>query len=101
VLDYCLLSLEKMALGGIFDWVHGGITRYSTDRFWKVPHFEKMLYDNGQIMGVFAKAFRASAKGTFLTAAEAVADFLEAEMKLSNGLYRERIRCRFRYPRSG
>ncbi|MEL0108489.1 MAG: thioredoxin domain-containing protein [Cryomorphaceae bacterium] len=87
VLDYCLLSLEKMALGGIFDWVHGGITRYSTDRFWKVPHFEKMLYDNGQIMGVFAKAFRASAKGTFLTAAEAVANFLEAEMKLSNGLF--------------
>ena len=46
-----------------------------------------MLYDNGQIMGVFAKAFRASAKGTFLTAAEAVANFLEAEMKLLNGLF--------------
>ncbi|HCP41529.1 MAG TPA: hypothetical protein DIT65_07020 [Cryomorphaceae bacterium] len=87
VLDYCLLSLEKMALGGIFDWLHGGITRYSTDRFWKVPHFEKMLYDNGQIMGVFAKAFRASTKTIFYTAATSVAQFLESEMKLSNGLY--------------
>lgn len=87
VLDYTLLSLEKMALGGIYDWLHGGITRYSTDRYWKVPHFEKMLYDNAQMMGLFAQAFRCSQKPIFLKTAQSIAGFLEDQMKLDNGLY--------------
>lgn len=87
VIDYALLSLEKMALGGIFDWLHGGITRYSTDRFWKVPHFEKMLYDNAQMMGLFSRAFRYSNNPLFLETARSISKFLEGEMKLDSGLF--------------
>jgi len=50
-------TLSKMAAGGIRDHIGGGFHRYSTDRFWRVPHFEKMLYDNGQLASVYAKAF--------------------------------------------
>ena len=87
VIDYVLLSLEKMALGGIYDWLHGGITRYSTDRFWKVPHFEKMLYDNAQMMGLYARAFRYSQNPLFIQTARSISGFLEREMKLSSGLF--------------
>ena len=47
-----------MALGGMFDHLGGGFTRYATDSEWKIPHFEKMLYDNAQLMGIYAKAYR-------------------------------------------
>jgi uncharacterized protein len=47
-------TLERMVLGGIFDHLAGGWTRYSTDERWKVPHFEKMLYDNGQLLSIYA-----------------------------------------------
>jgi len=50
-----LTTLDRMALGGLFDHIAGGWTRYSTDEEWKVPHFEKMLYDNGQLLSVYAK----------------------------------------------
>lgn len=86
-IDYALLSLEKMALGGIYDWLHGGITRYSTDRFWKVPHFEKMLYDNAQMMGLYARAYRYSHNPLFLETAQGISTFLKEEMMLSNGLF--------------
>lgn len=86
-LDYTLLSLEKMALGGIFDPVHGGFTRYSTDRFWKVPHFEKMLYDNAQLIGLYARAYRTSKNPVFKETALEIARFLEHEMLLPSGLY--------------
>jgi len=52
------VTLEKMALGGIYDHLGGGFARYSTERTWTVPHFEKMLYDNGQLLEVYARAFR-------------------------------------------
>jgi len=51
-------TLEKMAQGGIYDQVGGGFARYSTDAYWKVPHFEKMLYDNGQLLSLYARAYR-------------------------------------------
>jgi hypothetical protein len=87
VIDYALLSLEKMALGGIYDWLHGGITRYSTDRFWKVPHFEKMLYDNAQMMGLYARAYRYSQNPLFLETAQGISKFIDEEMMLSIGLF--------------
>ncbi len=52
------LSLKKISYGGIFDHLEGGFCRYSTDRYWKVPHFEKMLYDNAQLISVYCKALR-------------------------------------------
>lgn len=58
VTEHAHFSLTKMALGGIYDQLGGGFSRYSTDRYWKVPHFEKMLYDNGQILSAFSKAYQ-------------------------------------------
>ncbi len=51
-------TLTKMALGGIYDHAGGGFARYTTDSFWRVPHFEKMLYDNGQLASVYAHAYQ-------------------------------------------
>ena len=50
------LTLDQMALGGIYDQLGGGFHRYSTERTWTVPHFEKMLYDNAQLVEVYARA---------------------------------------------
>lgn len=55
----CDLTLEKMALGGIYDQLGGGFARYSVDAYWKVPHFEKMLYDNGQLVSLYCEAWHA------------------------------------------
>lgn len=52
------LTLKKMAFGGIYDQIGGGFARYSVDGIWKVPHFEKMLYDNSQLLSLYAEAYR-------------------------------------------
>ena len=86
-LSFVHTTLQKMALGGIYDFVHGGFTRYATDRFWKVPHFEKMLYDNAQLIGLYAKAYRNNSSPLYAqTIADTVA-WLQKEMQLDNGLY--------------
>src|SRR5207342_2267533 len=51
-------TLDEMATGGIYDQIGGGFHRYSTERTWTVPHFEKMLYDNAQLVEVYSKAYR-------------------------------------------
>ncbi|MAZ96155.1 MAG: hypothetical protein CMP53_01380 [Flavobacteriales bacterium] len=90
-LEHTLLSLQKMALGGMYDWIHGGMTRYSTDRYWKVPHFEKMLYDNAQLLGLYARASRATKNKVFLDTAISIGDFLKNEMLLDCGLFASAI----------
>src|SRR6218665_2585989 len=55
---YYSLTLHKMAWGGIYDQLGGGFSRYAVDMLWKVPHFEKMLYDNGQLLNTYAMAYR-------------------------------------------
>ena len=90
-LEHTILSLQKMALGGIYDSIHGGMTRYSTDRFWKVPHFEKMLYDNAQLLGLYARASRATKNKLFLDTAHSIGKFLENEMLLDCGLFASAI----------
>lgn len=57
-LDQVELTLEKMAYGGIYDQIGGGFARYSTDELWKVPHFEKMLYDNAQLVSLYSQAYQ-------------------------------------------
>ena len=76
-----------MALGGIYDFVHGGFTRYATDRFWKVPHFEKMLYDNAQLIGLYAKAYRNDHQDLYAQTISQTVSWLQREMKLDSGLY--------------
>lgn len=57
LLNHVNLTLTKMAYGGIYDQLHGGFARYSTDMIWKVPHFEKMLYDNSQLVSLYCEAY--------------------------------------------
>jgi uncharacterized protein YyaL (SSP411 family) len=84
---YVFLTLERMSYGGLFDVLHGGFTRYSTDRFWKVPHFEKMLYDNAQLLQTFARAHRTKPSSHFKEVIENTLRFLNAQMKLDCGLF--------------
>jgi len=80
-------TLEKMALGGIFDHVGGGFFRYSVDDQWMIPHFEKMLYDNALLIGLYSKAWKTGARPLFRDAALLSADWLMREMQSGEGGY--------------
>ena len=79
-LDFLRLTLEKMAWGGIYDTLAGGFARYSTDEYWKVPHFEKMLYDNGQLLSLYAHGYKISPVPLYLNVVEQTVDFIEKQM---------------------
>ena len=79
------LSLARMAEGGLFDHVGGGFYRYSVDRYWQIPHFEKMLYDNGPLLAIYAQASIATGEKLFADAANATADWMLADMRDDNG----------------
>ncbi len=80
-------TLDKMLLGGVYDHAAGGFFRYSTDKYWKVPHFEKMLYDNAQLIGLYAKAYKAFKDPAYENLVMETANFLKREMKHSDGAY--------------
>ena len=82
-----LLTLERMALGGIHDHLGGGFARYSVDERWLVPHFEKMLYDNAQLLELFALAAAESGRMLFRSAAEGIVTWLEREMITAEGAF--------------
>ncbi|MGI9249003.1 MAG: thioredoxin domain-containing protein [Woeseiaceae bacterium] len=79
------LTLTRMAEGGLFDHVGGGFCRYSVDRYWQIPHFEKMLYDNGPLLALYAQAALATGDAQFADAANATADWMLADMQADNG----------------
>ncbi len=87
LLNHVELTLDKMAQGGIYDQVGGGFTRYSTDKFWKVPHFEKMLYDNAQLLTLYAEAYNHYKKSDYLHISEGITGWLRREMAEANGSY--------------
>lgn len=78
-------TLEQMRRGGIFDHIGYGFSRYSTDRFYLVPHFEKMLYDNALLMIAYAAAFKISEENMFLDTAEKTAEYILREMTGPDG----------------
>jgi len=80
-------TLDKMALGGIYDQVGGGFHRYSVDAHWRVPHFEKMLYDNAQLAAVYARAARAFDDPFYARIAGETADYVLREMTGDRGLF--------------
>ena len=80
-------SLTRIALGGIQDHVGGGFYRYSVDERWMIPHFEKMLYDNGQLLQVFAQAYRLSGKELYREAVAGIAAWLERDMRHPSGAF--------------
>lgn len=79
------LTLNKMADGGIYDQVGGGFSRYSTDNYWKAPHFEKMLYDNGQIVSIYADAYRQSKDVYYKTIVDETLAFINRELTSDEG----------------
>ena len=82
-----LLTLEKMALGGIHDQLGGGFARYSVDGNWHVPHFEKMLYDNAQLIALYAEAFQLTGNVLFKEVAEDSIAWVRREMTSPEGLF--------------
>ncbi|MGB3080113.1 MAG: thioredoxin domain-containing protein [Saprospiraceae bacterium] len=70
-------TLDKMMMGGIYDQLEGGFARYSTDSLWLVPHFEKMLYDNGQLVSLYAQAYAWSGKTEYLDVVRQTLDFVD------------------------
>lgn len=82
-----LLTLERMALGGIHDQIGGGFARYSVDERWLVPHFEKMLYDNAQLLELYALAYAETGRTLFRDAADGIVIWLTREMITPEGAF--------------
>ncbi len=78
-------TCRAMARGGMYDQLAGGFARYSVDRGWVVPHFEKMLYDNAQLLGVYARWWRQTGEPLGERVARETADFLIAELRTAEG----------------
>ncbi len=74
-------TLKGMAHGGLYDQIGGGFTRYSTDRFWLIPHFEKMLYDNGLLLQTYTRAWQRYRNPLYRAVAEETADWAMREMR--------------------
>jgi uncharacterized protein YyaL (SSP411 family) len=85
--DTVITSLTKLARGGIFDHLGGGFCRYSTDKQWMIPHFEKMLYDNGQLLSLFSDAFATAPDQLFADAITQTAHWLLREMRHDQGAF--------------
>ncbi|MBK8062666.1 MAG: thioredoxin domain-containing protein [Betaproteobacteria bacterium] len=81
------LTLTRMCEGGIYDHLGGGFCRYSTDAAWSIPHFEKMLYDNGPLLALLADAWRVTAKPLYARAAAETAAWVMREMQSPEGGY--------------
>jgi uncharacterized protein len=84
-LDMATLTLDRMAAGGIFDQLGGGFHRYSTDGRWLVPHFEKMLYDNAQLVPVYLHAWQLTGRARYREVAARTADYLLRELRHPDG----------------
>ncbi len=87
VLKHVELTLNKMALGGIYDQIGGGFARYSVDMLWKVPHFEKMLYDNAQLISLYSKAYSVYGNELYKETVSETVEWLEREMLDETGAF--------------
>jgi uncharacterized protein YyaL (SSP411 family) len=80
-----ITGLDNMAKGGIYDQLGGGFARYSVDEFWLVPHFEKMLYDNGQLVSVYAQAYQITKNPLYKNTIEQTLEFIKRELTSPEG----------------
>ena len=78
-------TCERMMMGGIYDHLGGGFHRYSVDRYWKIPHFEKMLYDNGQLASVYSEVYGLTQREEFRYVIEGTLDFVTRELVAQSG----------------
>ena len=85
--EYVNLTLTKMAYGGVFDQVGGGFSRYSVDAKWHVPHFEKMLYDNGQLVSLYADAYLVTKNELYKNIVFETLEYIKRDMTTENGAF--------------
>ena len=85
--NFVMTSLEKMANGGIYDQIGGGFSRYSVDERWHVPHFEKMLYDNAQLVSLYTKAYQLTKNEDFKKVVIETLDFVDKELTQKEGAF--------------
>ena len=83
--EYIELTLNRMCVAGIFDHLKGGFFRYSVDELWMIPHFEKMLYDNGPMISLLCNGYRLLQNNLYLNAINKTCDWLISEMQNKNG----------------
>jgi uncharacterized protein YyaL (SSP411 family) len=85
LLEQTVLTLREMAWGGIYDQAHGGFARYSVDEEWLAPHFEKMLYDNGQLISLYSEAFQVTGEELFRETVYDTVEFVRLELTNDEG----------------
>ncbi len=86
-LEMVELTVDRMAAGGIHDQIGGGFHRYSTDAYWLVPHFEKMLYDNALLTRLYTHAFQLTGNSAYREVAEGIVDYVVREMTTPDGAF--------------
>ncbi|WP_299110721.1 thioredoxin domain-containing protein [uncultured Winogradskyella sp.] len=84
---FVLNTLNKMSNGGIYDQIGGGFSRYSVDERWHVPHFEKMLYDNAQLVSLYSKAYQLTKNESFKIVVAETLSFIEKELTQNEGAF--------------
>ena len=84
---YIQNSLTKMAYGGIYDQIGGGFSRYSVDDRWHIPHFEKMLYDNAQLVSIYSKAYLQDKNELYKNVVKETLGFVNDELNANNGAF--------------
>ena len=84
-LEAVTLTLDKMANGGIYDQIGGGFSRYATDERWNIPHFEKMLYDNSQLVSLYVAAYKHKKNENYKTIITETLDFIQRELTSEDG----------------
>jgi hypothetical protein len=87
VKSYVQLTLDKMAQGGIYDQIGGGFARYSVDGVWKVPHFEKMLYDNAQLVSLYSEAYQLYGDPAYKDVVTETLNFIDRELTSKEGAF--------------
>jgi uncharacterized protein len=87
ILEYVNTSLTNMAYGGMYDQIGGGFSRYSVDQKWHVPHFEKMLYDNGQLVSLYSEAYQVTKNELYKNIVYQTLEFIERELLNSDGAF--------------
>ena len=87
ILDYVYLTLDNIAYGGVYDHIGGGFSRYSTDIKWHVPHFEKMLYDNAQLVSLYSQAYKATKNPLYEEVVKETLEYIKKEMTHQEGAF--------------
>ncbi|NAS32083.1 DUF255 domain-containing protein [Flavobacteriaceae bacterium R38] len=87
LMNFVNLTLRKMAYGGVYDQIGGGFSRYAVDTKWHIPHFEKMLYDNGQLVSLYTDAYTISKDDLYKEIVYETLDFVKREMTHENGAF--------------